>query len=130
MKQREAPTMRTLQDYIAERTARDPEFRIRWESEQPLREASQAIIGARLSAGLTQAELAAKLGTTQSAIARLESGTGMPRVDTFQKLARVLGVRFEITPEKGLIVHAPKNPQPGKRPARQLRARRPRAPVS
>jgi transcriptional regulator with XRE-family HTH domain len=40
---------------------------------------------ARLAAGLTQAELAGALGTTQSAIARLESPAANPRVETLTR---------------------------------------------
>jgi transcriptional regulator with XRE-family HTH domain len=53
---------------------------------------------ARSSAGITQAEVAERIGTTQSAIARLESGNGKhsPSLATLQKYARALGCRLEL----------------------------------
>ncbi len=53
---------------------------------------------ARAAAGITQAELAERIGTTQSAIARLESGRGShsPSLSTLQKYARALGCRLEL----------------------------------
>jgi len=53
---------------------------------------------ARAAAGLTQAELAKRIGTTQSAIARLESGGGKhsPSLATLRKYARALGCRLEL----------------------------------
>jgi ribosome-binding protein aMBF1 (putative translation factor) len=44
----------------------------------------------RRELGLSQAELAKVCGTTQSAIARLESGGRPPRIDTLLKLAHAL----------------------------------------
>jgi transcriptional regulator with XRE-family HTH domain len=56
------------------------------------------VLRARARAGLTQAEVAKRVGTTQSAIARLESGAGKhsPSVATLQRYARALGFRLEI----------------------------------
>lgn len=54
------------------------------------------VLRARSSAGLTQAQVADRIGTTQSAIARLESGSGKPSVATLQRYARALGCRVEI----------------------------------
>jgi transcriptional regulator with XRE-family HTH domain len=56
------------------------------------------VLKARAEAGLTQAEVAARVGTTQSAIARLESGarTHSPSIATLQRYARALGYRLEI----------------------------------
>ena len=56
------------------------------------------VLKARAAAGLTQAELAARVGTTQSAIARLESGTPKhsPSIVTLQRYARAMGHRVEI----------------------------------
>lgn len=45
----------------------------------------------RLKAGLSQQQLATRLGTTQSAVARLESGTTQPRLETVERLAETLG---------------------------------------
>ena len=96
-----------LPEYIAEREAREPAFRAARDALRPEYEFRRSLIAARLAAGLTQAELAARLGTTQSAVARLESGTIMPTVETLCRLADVLGIQFEITPRVGLIAHAP-----------------------
>ncbi len=53
---------------------------------------------ARAEAGITQEELAKRMGTTQSAIARLESGKAghSPSLATLQKYARALGCRLEV----------------------------------
>lgn len=53
---------------------------------------------ARAAAGITQAEVAERIGTTQSAIARLESGSGKhsPSLATLQKYAHALGCRLEL----------------------------------
>ncbi len=56
------------------------------------------VLKARAASGLTQAELAARVGTTQSAIARLESGTPKhsPSIATLQRYAHAMGHRVEI----------------------------------
>lgn len=56
------------------------------------------VLKARAASGLTQAQLAARVGTTQSAIARLESGTPKhsPSIVTLQRYARAMGYRVEI----------------------------------
>lgn len=45
----------------------------------------------RLRASLSQQQLAARLGTTQSAVARLEAGAVQPKLATLEKLAEALG---------------------------------------
>ena len=64
------------------------------------------VLKARTASGLTQADLAARVGTTQSAIARLESGTPKhsPSIVTLQRYARAMGYRVEIklVKERGL----------------------------
>jgi transcriptional regulator with XRE-family HTH domain len=50
----------------------------------------------RKARGLSQAELAALVGTTQSAIARLESGGRPPRIDTLLRIANALDADLHI----------------------------------
>lgn len=45
----------------------------------------------RTEAGLTQADLAARMGTTQSAVARMEGGGTRPTLETLEKLAVAVG---------------------------------------
>ena len=61
------------------------------------------VLSARKAAGLTQADIARRIGTTQSAIARLESGSGkhLPSLSTLHKYANAVGCRVEIKLVKG-----------------------------
>jgi DNA-binding XRE family transcriptional regulator len=54
---------------------------------------ARELIAARVRAGLTQAELAQRMGTTQSAIARLESGARLPSVKTLLRFAKATDSR-------------------------------------
>jgi len=51
---------------------------------------------ARKRAGLTQAELAARAGTTQSAVARIESGGVSPSLEHLSKLVRAAGFDIDV----------------------------------
>jgi transcriptional regulator with XRE-family HTH domain len=55
-------------------------------------------LNARASQGLTQAQVAEKIGTTQSAVARMESGSGKhsPSLATLSKYAEALGCKLEL----------------------------------
>ena len=68
------------------------------------------VLKARSASCLTQAELAVRAGTTQSAIARLESGTPKhsPSIATLQRYARAMGYRVEIklVKERGLTARS------------------------
>lgn len=92
-------------DYVAQREARSPEFRKAREDGRTQFEFRVALIGARLASDLTQAELAERIGTKQSAIARLENGTSNPTLDMMARLAKALSVSFEITPDAGVEMH-------------------------
>jgi transcriptional regulator with XRE-family HTH domain len=69
------------------------------------------VLRARAEAGLTQAEVAKRIGTTQSAIARLESAASghSPSIATLQKYARALGCRVEVRLVKDRRVGAPRS---------------------
>ena len=51
----------------------------------------------RVGAGMTQAHIAAALGTSKSEIDAWESGTEVPRVDVLERLAQVCGKRLHIS---------------------------------
>jgi ribosome-binding protein aMBF1 (putative translation factor) len=55
------------------------------------------IHGLREKRGLSQRELAERLGTTQSAIARLEAGNVSPSLPTLDKVAEALGVELVVS---------------------------------
>jgi len=57
---------------------------------------AKAVIEARNRVGLTQAELARKMGTTQPVLARLEGGRTRPSMRTLERLARATGTRLLI----------------------------------
>jgi DNA-binding XRE family transcriptional regulator len=56
------------------------------------------VLGARHAAGMTQADVAQRMGTTQSAVARLETGAGKraPSLHTLQRYAQAVGCRVEL----------------------------------
>lgn len=54
------------------------------------------ILQARLARGLSQVELARLVGTSNSAISRLESGTHRPSISTLERVAAALDVRLVI----------------------------------
>lgn len=58
---------------------------------------AQAIIAARMEAGLTQEQLAERMKTSQSAIARLESGRTIPSARTLARFAKATGTRLRIS---------------------------------
>lgn len=95
-----------VEEYFAEREARDPEFRAAWEEQRPQYVLERALIQARLAAGLTQQQLADRLGKKQSAIARLETGRHPPRLDTLVEIARATEVSFTIEPDGRLTVQS------------------------
>lgn len=79
-----------------QRRARDAAFNQALEALRRKPALERQLIEARVRAGLTQEQLARRMGTTQSAIARLESGRISPSVRTLKKLADVTGSRLVV----------------------------------
>ncbi|MEK7155318.1 MAG: helix-turn-helix transcriptional regulator [Patescibacteria group bacterium] len=75
---------------------RDPEFRKEFNALKPKYDLIRAILDARLKRGVTQKELARRVGTTQSAIARFESGVGNPTLDFLSKVSTAVGAKLEV----------------------------------
>jgi ribosome-binding protein aMBF1 (putative translation factor) len=72
------------------------EYRKAHEALMPEFELARAVIDARVTAGLTQEQLARRMETTQSVIARLESGRTRPSTQTLERLAAATGTRLKI----------------------------------
>ncbi len=85
----------TLKDWHRE-SMRDPEFRKAYKALQPKYDLIRAILDARIKRGVTQKELARRVGTTQSAIARFESGAGNPTLDFLSRVSTAVGAKLEV----------------------------------
>ena len=73
------------------------EIRSEYEALRPKYELIEQIILARSEQGITQAELAKRVGTKQSNISRFERGNYNPSLEFVQKLAQGLGKELYIT---------------------------------
>ena len=83
-------------DELHERWNRQADYREAYEALGPEYTVARALIEARTRAGFSQAELAARMETTQSAVARMESGRTRPSTRTLEKVARATGTRLRI----------------------------------
>ena len=75
---------------------KEPRYRKAYEALEEEFVLASAVIDARNRAGLTQEELARKMGTTQPVVARLESGRVRPSMRTLERLAKATGSRLLI----------------------------------
>jgi ribosome-binding protein aMBF1 (putative translation factor) len=75
---------------------KNPRFKAEYDKLQPEFAVIQAVIDARKNKGVTQKNLAKRIGTKQSVISRLETGRANPSVSFLKKLAQALGTRLEI----------------------------------
>jgi ribosome-binding protein aMBF1 (putative translation factor) len=78
---------------------KDPEYMKEYDALEEEFARAKLVIDARTHADLSQAELAERMGTSQSAIARLESGRFKPSTRTLEKLAAATGMRLRIVLE-------------------------------
>ncbi|MCY3769534.1 MAG: helix-turn-helix transcriptional regulator [Gammaproteobacteria bacterium] len=81
---------------LHDRWNREADYREAYEKLGPEFDLARALIEARTRAGITQAEMASRMETTQSAVARLESGRIPPSMRTLEKVARATGTRLRI----------------------------------
>jgi transcriptional regulator with XRE-family HTH domain len=87
----------TLNEYLAEQF-QDPEFCEEWIAQQPAYQLARL----RIMRGLTQAELAERVGTQQPSIARLEGGKVEPTLPFLRRVAEALDaeVTIQILPKE------------------------------
>lgn len=87
--------MKDFQTFKREALA-DPAVRREYDALAPQYELASKLIELRLRRKLSQAALAKKIGTKQSAIARLESGSYNPSMQMLRKIAHATGTRLTI----------------------------------
>ncbi len=76
---------------------KEPGYRKEYEALEEEFALMLAVAKARARAGLSQAELAKRMKTTQSAVARLESGRGLPSTRTLSRFAKATGHRLKVS---------------------------------
>jgi ribosome-binding protein aMBF1 (putative translation factor) len=92
-------TRRSWKDIRAERATSVEDFVEEVDEARLRMDLAQFVYDLRDAAGITQKELAERMGTTQSAIARLEGGGTNPSAELLQRLGHALNVRLVLTVE-------------------------------
>lgn len=75
----------------------DDEIQKEYNHLEPIYAITREIINLRIENGLTQKELAEKIGTKQSAISRLENGSYNPSLEFLTRVAHALGKEVHIS---------------------------------
>lgn len=91
-----APALRSHRAAMAEKRMEDPAYAASLETLEPYERIARLVIRLRMERGFSQEELARRVGTSASAIARLESGNHRPSVETLRRVARAL--------DRGLVI--------------------------
>ena len=89
-----------LDELIGTETARDPEFADVLDAAIRARQLVRSLADLRSRMGFTQARIAKRIGTSQSAIARLEAGDSDPRLSTVERYAEAVGVTLDTRPRR------------------------------
>ncbi len=79
---------------------KDPEYQKEYEALKPEYEFLEAIIKQRIKKGLTQKQLAERIGKQQSAIARFEAGTYSPTLRATREVTDNLGLELILREKK------------------------------
>jgi ribosome-binding protein aMBF1 (putative translation factor) len=95
------PVGSTAAEGAAQRARRSAGYREAQERLAPYEQLARIVIRRRLDLGLTQEQLAERMGTSHSAISRIESGQHSTSVQTLQRLATALEMRFVMGFEHG-----------------------------
>lgn len=87
--------MQTL-DALEEKLLADAQAKAAFDAMADEYAIARALIEARTRAGLTQADVAQRMGTTQSAVARMESGRALPSLRTVERFAQAVGGKLRL----------------------------------
>ena len=105
-KQPISPIGKTSEEAASERYERDAAYREAHERLAPYRAIARAVILARVARHLTQRDVAGMLGTTDSAISRIESGERAVSLETLRKLGVALDIVFLVGSTSAAIAAA------------------------
>lgn len=110
-----------LEDYIDECDAKDPGFRERVEEATERRILAHRLRRRRAALGMSQRELAERIGTAQSMVSRVERGIEDIKISTLCRYLRALGLCLDVANLRPM-----ENPKPStKKQARKPAARKP-----
>jgi DNA-binding XRE family transcriptional regulator len=91
--------LRNIREIFDKWAASDPDFREAYENPSLEFLLMLEISAARARSGLTQAEIARRMGTTQSAVARLETER-LPSLSTLKRYAEAVGAKLVVKLEE------------------------------
>jgi ribosome-binding protein aMBF1 (putative translation factor) len=83
-----------LDEIVSERTRANPEFPNLVEAAKTRRAHMRRLAALRVQQGLSQTEVAARMGTSQSVVARIETGAVDAKLSTLERYAAALGKRL------------------------------------
>lgn len=91
-------------DELAKKWMKDPEFKVEYDALEEEFALASALIDARSQSDLTQEQIAERMGTSRTAVVRLEGGRANPSIKTLQRYAQATGtkLRIQFEPENGL----------------------------
>ena len=87
----------TYNEYKQKTLAERPEVKQEYEALGPQYEAIRAAVRTRKETGLTQKQLAEKMGTAQANISRFENGNANPSLEFLQRMAACMGKTLHVT---------------------------------
>jgi ribosome-binding protein aMBF1 (putative translation factor) len=85
------------------RWSKDPSYKTEYDALEEEFQLARALIAARTRAGLSQTELARRMKTSQSYVARIEGGKVRPSTDALERFAQATGTRLRITFERHAV---------------------------
>ena len=89
--------MSTYRDYLEDRKKRDPEFAEEFEKNYENFKLNAMIKALRIESGISQQEMADRIGTKKSTISRMENHAEDIRFSTLQKVASACGKKISIS---------------------------------
>ncbi|MDI6793806.1 MAG: helix-turn-helix transcriptional regulator [bacterium] len=98
--------MMTQDEYVEKRRQRNAAFGKLYKQEVTALRLTTVLAEQRMRLGLSQSELARRVGTPQSQISRVENGVRTPNLETLWRWAYALGIEIILQPEGHFEIRA------------------------